>query len=325
MAVVTIHKTYNIQMPAVPPAVPPRVVPPERVPLIPGVPIPALERAPIERMITEQKQKQSVSQQITAEHTKIQLGYERESLGVTKGHTMENQKILQGTKQRAETSKLITAEQKVQNTQARMFSGQVLAMNMSMLGVLFSMMTMNMQLKIMMGLSAEQGKIFDKWMSPVQFTMSLMMQIMSIVLATTSAAQFRNTLEQQLTTEKAKQVGVTAAQLALEKKIAVAKLAQYGIYAVIAAGFILMAIAMVQAKMAQYGAVVTPRPGGVPLIVGEGREVEIVTPEPLLRRIIREEGGPRQVNIYAIDVDSAARIWNKVVLDSKKRGVRARW
>jgi hypothetical protein len=56
-------------------------------------------------------------------------------------------------------------------------------------------------------------------------------------------------------------------------------------------------------------------------VVGEGRSGEIVAPEPILRRIIREEGGgTTTINVYgALDPDAVARQIDNIMTRRRRR------
>ena len=76
-----------------------------------------------------------------------------------------------------------------------------------------------------------------------------------------------------------------------------------------------------QAKKAAKGAYVPATPGGMMFIVGEGGQNEVISPEPMLRQIVREESGSKII-IYAMDSEDVIRGLKRAKMEMDLRGDR---
>lgn len=187
----------------------------------------------------------------------------------------------------------------------RSVQNSLLAINMSLLGVNFSLMTIGMSLKRAGILTEQQYETFVQIQGVLGTIISLTQLILSLQSLYSAIA---SVIEMK------------------EWSIAAAKVAQYGIMALAAVVVIGAALAVFwgysqKMKKAAFGAYVPARAGGVPMIVGEANQPEVVAPEPMLRRLIAESGSGSNITIYAIDSKDVRRVLEDLEIDNSRRGL----
>ncbi len=233
-----------------------------------------------------------------------QYGYSEEDIARAKKFNEELRVRNTMERERVTIQKEQETSMRRQMGMARGISNTILAINMSLLGINFSLMTFGASLKRAGILTDQQYETF--------------IQIQGALGMITSAMQILLSIESLL-------LALKQLQEIKEWSIAAAKIAQYGMLAIAAVGIVAIALASFgvignRARKAAFGAYVESNPVGTPFIVGEGGVNEVIAPEPMLRRIVRESGSGTTVTIYAIDSKGVREALEDLDLDNSRRG-----
>jgi len=185
---------------------------------------------------------------------------------------------------------------------ARKLSYNLLAMQMTLLGINFSTMMFVSSLHKAGILTEEQYKTWT--------------QIQGVMSAVLSLAQMILAIEQLITIEKIQQAIASITEKGFLAPLAAAA-------AIVGAGMLIAYFsgAFNQVKKAAKGAYVPATPGGMMFVVGEGGQNEVISPEPMLRQIVREESGSKII-IYAMDSEDVIRGLKRAKMEMDLRGDR---
>jgi len=211
---------------------------------------------------------------------------------------LEKQELARAKLMRYEQAEANLERQKLQ--QLRMQGNSLLAMQMTLLGINFSTMMFVSSLHKAGVLTEEQYKIATQLSGVLSTILSFTQMILAV-------EQLLNVIEWSKAAAKIAQYGLLAPMAAAAAGIAIAAILGY------------MYMTQQQAKKAAKGAYVPATPGGMMFIVGEGGQNEVISPEPMLRQIVREESGSKII-IYAMDSEDVIRGLKRAKMEMDLRG-----